>query len=85
MSAKQISTCKLTPAKRAHETVKNSKINSPSVVFNIPCFGHHPVKPVIESTPQGTKSELESRPSALVGMALFVTSVTHMMRNHGPT
>ena len=55
------------------------------VVLNVPCFGEHPIKPVIESSPRGTNRKLESRPSVLVRMALFVTSVASVMSNHGPS
>mmetsp|Transcript_4025 Transcript_4025/g.8069 ORF Transcript_4025/g.8069 Transcript_4025/m.8069 type:complete len:430 (+) Transcript_4025:85-1374(+) len=55
------------------------------VVLDIPSLGHHPVEPIIESTPSRAKSELETRPARLgLGVAVLVATVAGVVGNHSP-
>ena len=54
-------------------------------MFNIPGFGHHPIKPVSKTSPESSNGELESVPTLLTWMAFIVSSVTSVVSNHGPS
>mmetsp|Transcript_861 Transcript_861/g.2079 ORF Transcript_861/g.2079 Transcript_861/m.2079 type:complete len:273 (+) Transcript_861:597-1415(+) len=54
------------------------------VVLDVPRLGNHPIEPIVEPAPEGADAELESRPPALVGVALLVSPVADVVGDHRP-
>ena len=55
------------------------------VMFHIPSFWHHPIKPISEPTPERSNGELESMPAFLIGVHPIISTVTGMVGDHGPS
>mmetsp|Transcript_10563 Transcript_10563/g.30087 ORF Transcript_10563/g.30087 Transcript_10563/m.30087 type:complete len:268 (-) Transcript_10563:231-1034(-) len=54
------------------------------IVFQVPCLGQHPVRPVAQATEEGPCGKVEPVPAPLGRAAILVPAVRHVVAHHSP-